>query len=72
MRLAISFALMASGWTLSAIGFSADAAQGSHTAQTVWRLGAAMFLAGPIMCLFALAAVVRYPLSRKMMIAGGG
>ncbi|MEI7902271.1 MAG: hypothetical protein WCK89_18620 [bacterium] len=58
-----SFALMASGWTLSLIGFSADAAQ------TVWRLGAAMFLAGPVMCLMALAAVARYPLTRRL--AGG-
>jgi GPH family glycoside/pentoside/hexuronide:cation symporter len=72
MRLAISFALMASGWTLSAIGFSADAAQGSHTAQTVWRLGAATFLAGPVMCLLALAAVARYPLSREMIVTEGG
>ncbi len=70
MKLAISCALMASGWILSAIGFSADVAQGSHTAQTVWRLGAATFLAGPIMCLLALVAVTRYPLSRRMLEEG--
>ena len=67
MRLAISFALMASGWTLSAIGFSADTVQGAHTAQTVWRLGAATFLAGPLMSLIALSAVLRYPLNRRLI-----
>ena len=67
MRLAISFALMLSGWTLGAIGFRADTAQGAHTVQTVWRLGAATFLAGPLMSLIALAAVVRYPLNRRLI-----
>lgn len=69
MKLAISCALLASGWTLTAIGFSADA--GTHSAETIWRLGAAMFIAGPLMSLVALAAVARYPLTRQLLSEAG-
>jgi GPH family glycoside/pentoside/hexuronide:cation symporter len=67
MRLAISFSLMAAGWTLSGIGFVNDATHTTQTPEAIWRLGAATFLAGPLVCVAALLAIWRYPLSRAML-----
>lgn len=67
MRLAISFSLMAAGWTLSGIGFVTDAAHATQTPEAIWRLGAATFIVGPLVCVAALAAIARYPLSRKVL-----
>lgn len=66
MRLAISFSLMMAGWTLSGIGFVAthDATQ---TPEAIWRLGAATFIAGPLLCVASLMAIRRYPLSREIV-----
>lgn len=64
MRLAISFSLMVSGWTLSGIGFVA-AENATQTPEAVWRLGLATFLAGPLVCVLSLAAISRYPLNRE-------
>lgn len=65
MRLAISFALMASGWLLGGIGFAADDAHRLPDAAVVWRLGAVMFLAGPLVSVAALIAIRRYPFGRR-------
>ncbi|MCX6925435.1 MAG: MFS transporter [Verrucomicrobia bacterium] len=68
MRLAISFALLASGWILSGIGFATDAAQGgAPTPQAIWRLGAAMLLAGPLVSVGALMAIRKYPITRRSL-----
>lgn len=65
MRLAISFSLMAAGWTLSAIGFVESPAHAAPPPAVIWRLGAATFLAGPLVCVAALAAIARYTLNRE-------
>ncbi len=70
MKIAIALGLMGSGWVLSAIGFSPDAAAGARPPEVVWRLGCAMFLAAPLLSAFALVAVARYPLSRRMLEEG--
>lgn len=64
MKLAISFGMMASGVILSAIGFVSDAADSTQTPAAIWRMGAATFIAGPLVAVAALAAIARYPLSR--------
>jgi glycoside/pentoside/hexuronide:cation symporter, GPH family len=66
MRLAISFSLMASGWILTGIGFVASETA-TQSPEAVWRLGAATFLAGPVVCVASLAAISRYPLTRDMV-----
>ena len=67
MRLAISFALMASGWTLSAIGFGAHTVAATPSARTVWNLGAAMFIGGLMVSIAALLAIRKYPLTRASL-----
>ena len=67
MRLAISFSLMASGWTLAGIGFVTDAAHTAQTPEAIWRLGAATFIAGPLVCVASLVAIRRYPLTRDII-----
>ena len=69
MRLAISFSLMASGWTLSGIGFVTDAAHTTQTPEAIWRLGSATFLAGPLVCVAALLAIRQYPITRQRLAA---
>ena len=64
MRLAISFSLMVSGWTLSGIGFVAKE-NATQTPEAIWRLGAATFIAGPLVCFASLLAIGRYRLSRE-------
>ncbi len=67
MRLAISFSLMASGWTLSGIGFVTDTAQTTQTPEAIWRLGLATLLAGPLVCVASLLAIGRYPITRQRL-----
>ena len=67
MRLAISFSLMASGWTLSGIGFVTDATHQTQTPEAIWRLGTATLLAGPLFCVAALFAIHRYPITRQRL-----
>lgn len=67
MRLAISFSLMAAGWTLSGIGFVTDAAHTTQTPAAIWRLGAATFIVGPLVCVASLMAIRRYPLTRSLI-----
>ncbi len=64
MRLAISFSLIVSGWTLTGIGFVAKE-HAEQTPEAIWRLGAATFIAGPLVCVASLLAIRLYPLSRK-------
>lgn len=64
MRLAISSSMMISGWTLTGIGFVA-AEHATQTPEAIWRLGAATFLAGPLLCVASLVAIARHPLSRE-------
>jgi GPH family glycoside/pentoside/hexuronide:cation symporter len=64
MRLAISFSLMVSGWTLSGIGFVAKE-HAEQSPEAIWRLGAATFIAGPLVSVAALLAIRLYPLSRE-------
>jgi GPH family glycoside/pentoside/hexuronide:cation symporter len=56
-KVSISFALLGSGWVLGMIGFSPRAMQGTYTPEVLWRLGLAMFLAGPLMTAAALAVI---------------
>jgi GPH family glycoside/pentoside/hexuronide:cation symporter len=65
MRLAISFSLMAAGWTLTGIGFVGDAAHSTQAPEVIWRLGAATFIAGPVMCIVSLLAIRYYPLTHE-------
>ena len=67
MRLAISFSLMASGWTLSGIGFVTDATHKTQTPEAIWRLGTATLLAGPLLYVAALLAIHRYPITRQRL-----
>jgi GPH family glycoside/pentoside/hexuronide:cation symporter len=67
MRLAISFSLLASGWTLSGIGFVTDTAQTTQTPEAIWRLGLATLLAGPLVCVASLLAIGRYPITRQRL-----
>jgi GPH family glycoside/pentoside/hexuronide:cation symporter len=67
MRLAISFSLMASGWTLTGIGFVTDATHQTQTPEAIWRLGMATLLAGPLFCVAALFAINRYPITRQRL-----
>jgi GPH family glycoside/pentoside/hexuronide:cation symporter len=66
MRLAISFSLMASGWILTGIGFVAKE-NATQTPDAIWRLGAATFVVGPLVCIASLLAIARYPLTREMV-----
>lgn len=68
MRLAISFSLMVSGWTLTGIGFVAKE-NAEQTPEAIWRLGAATFIAGPLVCVASLLAIRLYPLSREKVKA---
>jgi GPH family glycoside/pentoside/hexuronide:cation symporter len=65
MRLAISCSLMASGWILSGIGFVTDAHHTTQLPAAIWKLGAAMFLIGPLVCVGALLAIRQYPVTRQ-------
>jgi len=57
MKVATAFALLGSGGVLRLIGFSPCAAQGAYLPEVIWRLGVAMFLAGPLMTALALAVI---------------
>ena len=57
MKAAMSFALLGSGGVLRMIGFSPCVTQGTHAPDVIWRLGVAMFLAGPLMTAVALAVI---------------
>ena len=67
MRLAISFSLMASGWTLSSIGFVTDAQHTTQLPAAIWKLGAGMFLIGPLVSVGALLAIRQYPFTRQRL-----
>ena len=67
MRMAISFSFLASGWTLTGIGFVTDAAHTTQTPEAIWRLGAATFIAGPVVCVASLLAIRRYPITRQRL-----
>jgi GPH family glycoside/pentoside/hexuronide:cation symporter len=67
LKIAIALGLMGSGGVLSAIGFNPGAAAGERPAEVVWCLGCATFLVAPLLTAFALLAVTRYPLSRRML-----
>ena len=64
-KAAISFALLVSGLILSLIGFDSGAEE--HPAQVIRNLGAAMLLAGPIICLLAAFAITPYSVSRNFL-----
>jgi Na+/melibiose symporter-like transporter len=57
MKAAMSFALLGSGGVLRLIGFSPCVTQGTYASEVIWRLGVAMFLAGPLMTAVALAVI---------------
>lgn len=64
-KAAISFALLVSGLMLSLIGFDSGAEE--HPAQVIRNLGAAMLLAGPIICLLAAFSIRPYSVSRNFL-----
>ena len=57
MKVSTAFALLGSGGVLRLIGFGPGVALGAVAPEAVWRLGAAMFLAGPLLTALALAAL---------------
>jgi Na+/melibiose symporter-like transporter len=61
-KVSISFALLGAGWALRMIGFDPGATHGTYAPAVIWRLGLAMFLAGPLMTAAALAVIA--PLTR--------
>jgi len=56
-KVSTGFALWGSGGVLRLIGFSAGVTHGTHPPEVIWRLGLAMFLAGPMMTALALAVI---------------
>lgn len=64
-KAAISFAMLVSGFILSGIGFDANIKENSPV--VIWRLGAAMLLVGPVVCLFASVAICKYKVSRAYL-----
>jgi glycoside/pentoside/hexuronide:cation symporter, GPH family len=69
MRMAISFSLMISGYCLDFIGYQVPH-NGDLVVQStvaVWRLGAVTFLVGAIICLLALLAIRKYPITKSLL-----
>ena len=64
MRMAISFGLVAVGWCLSGIGYQVPAPATGQTPGAIWQLGFVTFVIGSIICLAALLAIRRYPITR--------
>ena len=54
------------GWILNGIGFVA-AAPTPPSSETIWRLGAAAFIAAPLFSLAALLSIKRYPFSQEII-----
>lgn len=67
MRMAISFSLVVSGWCLSGIGYQVPAPVGGQTPDAVWRLGLVTFVIGAVVCLLALLAIRKYPITRERL-----
>lgn len=69
MRMAISFSLIVAGWTLHLIGYqvpkSGEPVQ--QTAAAIWYLGLVTFVIGAGICLAALLAIRRYPITRERL-----
>lgn len=64
-KAAISFALLISGFVLSGIGF--DASVKEHSQDVIWRLGTAMLVVGPMVCVVASVVICKYKVSRKFL-----
>ena len=64
-KAAISFALLVSGLMLGLIGFDSGAEE--HPARVIRNLGAAMLLAGPVICLLAAFSIRPYSVSRNFL-----
>jgi GPH family glycoside/pentoside/hexuronide:cation symporter len=64
-KAAISFALLVSGFVLSGIGF--DASVKEHSQDVIWRLGAAMLVVGPMVCVVASVVICKYKVSRSFL-----
>ena len=70
MRMAISFSLVLAGYCLSGIGFKVPK-EGEppvvQSAETIWQLGMVTFVIGSLICLIALLAIRKYPLTRETL-----
>ena len=44
-----------------------DATHTTQAPEDIWRLGAAMFIAGPLVCVASLVAITRYPLTPDLI-----
>jgi len=66
MRMAISFSFLLCGWLLKGVGFS-TAENAVQTPQTIWNLGAATFIVGPLVCVGSLVAIYLYPITREKL-----
>ena len=71
MRMAISLGLLISGGCLSAAGYQAASRDRSsiQTPHAIWNLAMVAFLVSAGICLIALAAIWRHPISRQRMAA---
>ena len=69
MRMAISFSLIVAGWCLSGIGYQVpkDGHAVTQSPQAIWNLGMVTFVMGAAICLLALLAIRRYPITRERM-----
>jgi GPH family glycoside/pentoside/hexuronide:cation symporter len=69
MRLAWAIGLIISGYGLHAIGYKVP--QGGETVTqsppVIWRLGMVTFAGGILMCLLALLAIRKYPVTRRRL-----
>ncbi len=65
-KLAQSFGVFITGWSLAAIGFVAKA-DGGQTKEVTWRMCAVMFIVAPTVALIAIAIMSRYPITKKFM-----
>ena len=66
LRLAISLGLIVSGYVLERVGFQTGADK-VQSADVVWRIGAATFLAGSLICAAALLAIRRYGVDEVLL-----
>lgn len=66
LKVAVSFSMLLSGFILSGIGFDSTRA-GELSANVIWRLGTAMMLAGPFVCMAAILVIRKYPVTKTFI-----
>jgi GPH family glycoside/pentoside/hexuronide:cation symporter len=66
IKAAVSFSMLVSGYILSGIGFESDRS-GELGPDVIWRLGAVMLLAGPVVCVAAIVVMRKYRVTRELI-----